>query len=172
MLVLVLKTSNSARLVLLKSNEHYAKWWWWARPHVQIHSIEISEQFCNIWRGCKTKSVARYDYQVVDRQKHVCSFCAVSEPCRSTEMSPGCSHDQCWLGFGRGTSNADTSFQHSKLKHWLREVRIFRVSADNVLKQGSFSQLVLEKVRFLLSTKECSKVEIVLVLVPALSYQA
>ena len=31
---------------------------------------------------------------------------------------------------------------------------------------------MLEKVRFLMSTKECSKVEIVLVLVPALSYQA
>ena len=31
---------------------------------------------------------------------------------------------------------------------------------------------MLEKVRFLPSTKECSKVEIVLVLVPALSYQA
>ena len=31
---------------------------------------------------------------------------------------------------------------------------------------------MLEKVRFLASTKECSKVEIVLVLVPALSYQA
>ena len=35
-----------------------------------------------------------------------------------------------------------------------------------------FSQLVLEIVPFLLSTKECSKVEIVLFLVPALSYQA
>ena len=34
-----------------------------------------------------------------------------------------------------------------------------------------FPHLVLEKVRFLLSTKECSKLEIVLVLVPALSYQ-
>ena len=54
---------------------------------------------------------------------------------------------------------------HSKL-------RIFRVSADNVSKKCSFSHLVLEKVRFLPSTKECSKGEIVLVLVPALSYQA
>ena len=37
---------------------------------------------------------------------------------------------------------------------------------------ASFSQLVLEKERFLLSTKEYSKVETVLVLAPALSYQA
>ena len=52
---LVLKTSNSARLVLLKFNKNYAKWWWWARPHFQIHSIERSGQICNIWRDCNTK---------------------------------------------------------------------------------------------------------------------
>ena len=32
------------------------------------------------------KRVAGYYYQVLDRQKRACSFCAVSEPC--TEMSP------------------------------------------------------------------------------------
>ena len=52
-------------------------------------------------------------------------------------------------------------------------MRILRVSADNVSKlECWFSQLVLEIVPFLLSTKECSKVEIGLFLVPALSYQA
>ena len=40
-------------------------------------------------RGCNTKRVARHDHQAVARQKHACSFCAVSEPCRSTGMSPG-----------------------------------------------------------------------------------
>ena len=88
---LVLKTSNSARLVLLKSNERNAKWWWSARRHVQIHSIERRERIGNIWRGCNTKSIARYDHQVVDRQKQACMYFlrSYSEPCRSTEMSPG-----------------------------------------------------------------------------------
>ena len=130
---LVLKTSNSARLVLLKFNEPYAKWWWWARPHVQIHSIDRSGQICNIWRSCNTKSVARYDHQVVaDRQKRACSFCAVREPC--TEMSP-------WLAVMIRTSNLTWYFEHRDRNRfqrlnleWLKDVRIFRVSADNVSK--------------------------------------
>ena len=122
---LVLKTSNSAHLVLLKSNEHYAKWWSWARPHVQIHSIERSGQICNIWRGCNNKSVARYDHQVVDRQKHACSFCAVSEPCRSTEMSP-------WLA---GIISVDFDSEvalRTQVPVFHSKLRIFRVSADDV----------------------------------------
>ena len=74
---------------------------------------------------------------VVDRQKRAYSFCAVSELC--TEMSP-------WLAVMMSVDIkldvvlrtqipwVRNRFQHSHLEQWLKDVRIFRVSADNVSK--------------------------------------
>ena len=165
MLYLVLKTSNSARLVLLKSNEHYAKWWRWARPHVQIHSIERSGQFCNIWRGCNTKNVARYDHQVVlvDRQKHV--FCTVT----SLVDLPKCHRDLQALSV---LTSIRTRHFERRYQFFTQNCEISELVPIMFRNSACFPVLVLEKVRFLPSTKECSKVEIVLVLVPAQSYQA
>ena len=74
------------------------------------------------------------DHQVlvVDRQKRACSFCAVSEP--HTEMSPGQAVMIRLTSIRTWNADISNRFQHSKLKQWLNEVRIFTVSADNVSK--------------------------------------
>ena len=98
---LVLKTSDSARLVLLKSNEHYAKIDDGGdHAHVQSHSFERSGQICNIWRGCNTKSVARYDHQ---RSIELRSVHALSA--QLARPAPKCHRDlqSCRISHGAGS---------------------------------------------------------------------
>ena len=69
--------------------------------------------------------------RVLDRQKHACSFCAVSEPCRSTEMS-------LWLA---GIISVDFDSEvtlRTQVPVFHSKLRIFRVSADNVSNSARF----------------------------------
>ena len=51
---------------------------------IPLKEVDSSATFGEV---ATPKVLYDYGHQVVDRQKHACSFCAVSEPC--TEMSPG-----------------------------------------------------------------------------------
>ena len=79
MLDLVLKTSNSARLVLLKPNEHCAKNN--DDDDVQDHMF----RFIPLKEVDRSKTIGEVETPKV-AQKHTCSFCAVTKPW--TEMSP------------------------------------------------------------------------------------
>ena len=88
---------NSARLVLLKSNERNAKWWWSARPRVKIHSKEVNG---SATFGEVATPKVLHDMTIrykIDRSKHACSFCAVIA---SPVDLPKCHRDlQSWTLF-------------------------------------------------------------------------
>ena len=136
--IIVLKTSNSARLsapeiqqtqcqmmvigkTTFSDSFHWKKW-------TDLQHLERlqHQKCCTIWPSGSTSRSTEASMHAL--------FAQLSSPEIYRNVTGTCSHDHCSLRFGRGTSNADTSFQHSKLKQWLKEVRIFRVSADNVSK--------------------------------------
>ena len=103
MLDLVLKTSDSARLVLLKSNEYYAEWWWlWARPPIVRH--------CGKWTDLQVQHLERLQLQKCckiwpsrSRSTEACMLFLRSQRALHQNVTVTCSHDQCWLQTGQYT---------------------------------------------------------------------
>ena len=145
MLDLVLKTLNSARLVLLKSNEHDAKindddddddddgqdHMFRFIPLRKVR-VDRSATFGEV----ATPKVLHDMHQVVDRQKRACSFTQLVKRHRDFHSWPVLTSNLTWYYEHRYRDR----FQHSNLEQWLKDVRICRVSADNVSKWCWFSQ--------------------------------